>query len=606
MARWRSRSLETVRRSFALLDRRSRRLFALAATAQALTAALDLVAIILVGLVVAGASTVALGAPSGAVYGLILELVPTTPEGIIGFAALAGLILVLKSVLSLFLTRRTYQFLVNRSALVSSFLADDVLSLPLLEVQRRASQQLAQALTSGVNAATVTTLGPLSMIISEAALTTFLLAGLTAVDPIVALFTVTFFGLVAVLLQLSLGRWAHRIGAQGAQAEIGSITALQHALRAYRELVVAHRRGLFVQRFEHLRWRSASVTADYFILSQAGKYVFEVALVLGAGALVVILATTRSIESAVLALTVFLLVATRMFPSILRMQGAFTQLRLSEGAATELFSLRDDLLAYRQSNPASSPVAAATEPFQAEVRLENVTVRYPGANERALDNVSLHISSGESVAIVGATGAGKSTLADAILGVVRPLSGTVLLSGRVPQEAVALWPGRVAYVPQDVAVLSGTVRENVALGFPDDQINDSDVWAGLERAHLAAFLAGSRDGLDTVVGEHGVRLSGGQRQRLGIARALFTRPKLLVMDEATSALDAETERDITRTLEDISGEITTVVIAHRLATVQNCSLVVYLDGGRVLSTGTFDDVRQAVPAFDRQARLLGL
>jgi ABC-type multidrug transport system fused ATPase/permease subunit len=235
-----------------------------------------------------------------------------------------------------------------------------------------------------------------------------------------------------------------------------------------------------------------------------------------------------------------------------------------------------------------------------------VTVRFPGANECALDRVSLQITTGESVAIVGATGAGKSTLADVILGVLRPVSGTVRLSGLAPEEAVARWPGRVAYVPQDVAVLSGTVRENVALGFPDDRIEDSEVWAALERAHLAAFLVDSRNGLDTVVGEHGVRLSGGQRQRLGIARALFTHPDLLVLDEATSALDAETERDITRTLQDIRGKATTVVIAHRLATVRNCSLVVYLEKGRIVSTGTFDEVLRAVPALERQARLLGL
>jgi ABC-type multidrug transport system fused ATPase/permease subunit len=307
-----------------------------------------------------------------------------------------------------------------------------------------------------------------------------------------------------------------------------------------------------------------------------------------------------------LALTVFLLVATRVFPSILRLQGAFTQVRLSEGAATELFSLVDDLDDYLQAHPSIPPSTATNEPFHSGVTLKDVTVRFPGANECALDRVSLQITTGESVAIVGATGAGKSTLADVILGVLRPVSGTVRLSGLAPEEAVARWPGRVAYVPQDVAVLSGTVRENVALGFPDDRIEDSEVWAALERAHLAAFLVDSRNGLDTVVGEHGVRLSGGQRQRLGIARALFTHPDLLVLDEATSALDAETERDITRTLQDIRGKATTVVIAHRLATVRNCSLVVYLEKGRIVSTGTFDEVLRAVPALERQARLLGL
>jgi ABC-type bacteriocin/lantibiotic exporter with double-glycine peptidase domain len=207
---------------------------------------------------------------------------------------------------------------------------------------------------------------------------------------------------------------------------------------------------------------------------------------------------------------------------------------------------------------------------------------------------------------VGPTGAGKSTLADVILGIIRPASGTVQLSGLDPERAVVTWPGAIAYVPQDVAVLSGTVRENVALGYPDDQIDDDWVWEALEKAQLSTFLLELREGLDTVVGEHGVKLSGGQRQRLGIARALYTRPKLLVLDEATSALDAQTEQHISTTLEAVGSEVTRIVVAHRLATVRESSLVLFIDGGRLIAKGSFEEVRQRVPAFERQAHLLGL
>jgi len=155
-------------------------------------------------------------------------------------------------------------------------------------------------------------------------------------------------------------------------------------------------------------------------------------------------------------------------------------------------------------------------------------------------------------------------------------------------------------------MVEGTVRENVALGLPEQTIDDVRVVESLERAHLLSMLTMEREGLDTIVGEHGVKLSGGQRQRLGIARALYTRPKLLVLDEATSALDADTEHSIIETLRELSGSVTTITIAHRLATVQHCDQVAYLDRGRVLAIGTFEEVRRMVPKFDHQAGLLGL
>jgi len=154
--------------------------------------------------------------------------------------------------------------------------------------------------------------------------------------------------------------------------------------------------------------------------------------------------------------------------------------------------------------------------------------------------------------------------------------------------------------------LNGTIRDNVALGLPGEAVDDDAIWNALERAHLADMLRREREGLDTVVGEHGVRLSGGQRQRLGLARALYTRPRLMVLDEATSALDAETERAVTDALQELSGEVTLVIVAHRLATIRDCTQVLYIEEGTIRSKGTFDEVRAAQPNFDRQAQLLGL
>jgi ABC-type multidrug transport system fused ATPase/permease subunit len=182
----------------------------------------------------------------------------------------------------------------------------------------------------------------------------------------------------------------------------------------------------------------------------------------------------------------------------------------------------------------------------------------------------------------------------------------VTVSGISPGEAVQRWPGSVAYVPQDVTLTNETVRANVALGLPRELTDDQQVWEALRRANLEDYLRAQPEGLDAEIGERGLRLSGGQRQRLGIARALFTRPQLLVLDEATSALDAETEQSITHMLESLDEDVTTVIIAHRLSTIRNSDQVVYLDKGVAVAKGSFTEVCDRVPALQTQAELMGL
>jgi ABC-type bacteriocin/lantibiotic exporter with double-glycine peptidase domain len=192
------------------------------------------------------------------------------------------------------------------------------------------------------------------------------------------------------------------------------------------------------------------------------------------------------------------------------------------------------------------------------------------------------------------------------LGVIEPDEGQVLLSGLPPLLAVAKWPGAVSYVPQDVVINSGTIWENVSLGYPREEVTFELVMKALQVAHLDQFVAELPLGLEAQVGEHGAKISGGQRQRLGIARAMFTCPNLLVLDEATSSLDGITEVNITEAMQALRGSATIVMSAHRLSTIRNADMVVYLAGGRIMAQGSFDEVRRAIPDFDRQAGLLGL
>jgi ABC-type bacteriocin/lantibiotic exporter with double-glycine peptidase domain len=195
---------------------------------------------------------------------------------------------------------------------------------------------------------------------------------------------------------------------------------------------------------------------------------------------------------------------------------------------------------------------------------------------------------------------------DVLLGIIKPDSGTATISGAEAQESINLWPGALAYVPQNVVMLNGSIRENVCMGFEPNLNQDAKIDWALEIADLTNFVESLPNGLDSNIGDRGSSISGGQRQRLGIARALFTAPKLLVLDEATSALDGETELNISNAIQALKGEVTVVLIAHRLSTVREADIVLYLECGQVRGAGSFEQVREQVPDFDRQAQLMGL
>jgi ABC-type multidrug transport system fused ATPase/permease subunit len=605
------------RKAFALLDRRSQKILFLLVLIQMLLALLDLVGVVLFGLVAALAASAVSGDEPVAIE-RVLDFFSITSADQIGLAIVlassAGVIFISKSLLSFLLIRKTYRFLANRQAIISSRLAERLLARPLLEVQMRPSQETAYALTIGVNAATNGILGGAVIIIAEIAVLFVLASALLVINVGVALVTISFFAFIALTLNRALGKWAVNLGARASDTEIESLESVQNAIRTYREVTVSGRRGLIVDRFKSLRWQAASVQANLQIMNQISKYIFEIALVLGGAALALSQGLTQDPIAAVAVIAVFLAAASRVMPSLLRLQQAALGVKASAGIATPTFELSTQLVSLDNEvtrdldleRKIVSGIRDGFSDFVPSLILRNVTVRYPGANLDTVSDVNIVVNPGDSLALVGATGAGKSTIADLILGILVPDSGEILLGGLPPAVASKSWPGAVAYVPQDITVLKGTVRDNVALGLSIDLVDDERVWDALRRAHLDSVLKAQREGLDTLVGEHGVRMSGGQRQRLGLARALYTNPRLLVMDEATSALDAETESSISDALQELEGEVTLIVIAHRLATIKKLTKVAYIERGSVAAYGTFDFVRQTQPSFDRQAKLLGL
>lgn len=612
-----------VRKAVDLLPPGKRRLLFLAAGVQISLGILDLIGIALIGLVAAIA-----------VSGIGSAGIPSWAQGFLDQVGLGGLtisqlsvvlalaavtILVLKTVLSAVMSRRIIRFLANRQADVSVRLAREFLSRPLADVQRWTTPEAIYALGAGVGAATVALLGSAITIGSEVFLFTIVGITLLIYDPVLTVICIALFGLIVLLLHRVLGSWTARNAQVMTDASIDTLTAVSEALATYRESTVLNRRDLYVARYEGLvvRYAVSSSTASFIL--EIPKYVLEAALYLGILMLAVVQFLTKDWTSAASTVALFLAAGSRIIPALLRLQGAGITIQNAAVQAQPTFFMADYLTRTRaEGHEEVGPearmtaarihahVATGYPDFDADVRVENVSLIYSDALEPALVDASFTAPTGTSVALVGSTGAGKSTLADVVLGVMHPHAGSVTISGLAPREAIDRWPGAISYVPQAVALVAGSVRENVALGLPGDAIDDDLVWDALRRAHLDDFLVDNREGLDTKIGERGFRLSGGQRQRLGIARALYTRPKLLVLDEATSALDAETEQSIIRTLQELEGEVTTITVAHRLATVRYADQVLYLEDGRIAARGTFDEVRGQVADFDRQATLLGL
>ena len=282
-------------------------------------------------------------------------------------------------------------------------------------------------------------------------------------------------------------------------------------------------------------------------------------------------------------MALFAMAAFRLMPSITKVLALITTIKYSQPALkVVLEDLNRDSELYQPSTD-DIKIAPGEKAFERAIELKGVSFRYPNQKEYAVMDISLTIPIGKSVAIIGESGAGKTTLVDLLLGLFEPEKGQVAVDGVDLQELLTLWQQKVGYIPQHIFLSDDTIRNNVAFGLAKDEIEDQEVWRALAQAQLKTFVENLPNKLDTMVGERGVRLSGGQRQRIGIARALYHHPEILFMDEATSALDQETEKEVMKAVDGLKGQKTFIIIAHRLTTIENCDIVFKLKNGRLHS-----------------------
>ena len=609
-----------VRQSFALLSTRARRRYSLIVAAQMATGLLDLLGVALIGLMglaatsaVSGDSTTLDTLPGLAGWE---EADPMQLAVILAVAAAVALLA--RSIAYGVLLRLNYRLLAQCQVEATSTLLARLMRRPLADIQAAGSQHMAYALMNGAGSAITGLLGSLSVILTDCALLVLLGVGLFVVSPAMTLAAGLYLGLVAVVVHFSLSRWSERNGAELGGSGVANMMAIQEGLGLHRELWTMGRLG---QRYELTRSSlevGARARGTQTLIGQIPRMIYDSALVIGALLLTAWQLRTSSLSEAMATLLVFLAAASRVLPSLMRVNSQLIQMRSYSGQGRQTYVLaaslqeapspgwREPSLEPLRATAADASAADAAPHAGAHVLLRGVSYTYPGTSEQVLSDVSLEALPGGSIAVVGPTGGGKSTLADVIVGLLVPGSGEVTIDGLPPLDMITARPGALAYVPQRVFLVDGSVRDNVTIDLDPALADDDRVWHALRQAHVSDVIAALPDGIDTRIGEHGLRLSGGQRQRLGLARALYSGPSLLVLDEATSALDAETEQAIASGLDALRGSVTVIVIAHRLAAVKGADRVVYLDKGRVAGAGSFEELVLESADFARQVDILSL
>ena len=570
----------------------------------------DLVAIAIVGVLGALAVSGVQSRGPGNRVSSVLQLIGIdnfdfrSQVAILGMSA--ALILITRTIFSVYFSRKILYFLSFKASALTSRLFTRAIQEPFLNIRTKSSQELLFALTTGVTTVTMGSLGSLAILISDFSLLVIMAFGLFILDPILAVSTLLVFGLISLVLFKLLNKRAQSLGEKNALLQVQSNTKVLEVLSSYREVLVSHRRANYSIQVSKTRYELAETIAELSFMPNISKYVIESAVVFGALTVAEVQFVLKDAANAVATLSVFLAAGARIAPAVMRIQQGAVSMKGSIGAATPTLNLIDELIKISDSPQEEQMLIVKHTGFVPSVNIKNVSLTYPNSLEPSLKNISIDIVPGSFVAFVGPSGSGKTSLVDVLLGVLNPTSGSIELSGKSPLDAFAKWPGAVSYLPQDIEIVNGSIKDNVCLGLNPRNVPEEFVWDAIEDAQLRSLVDSLPQGLDAQMGERGMKISGGQRQRLGIARALLSKPKLIVLDEATSALDGETEFKVTESLLKLKGQVTIVMIAHRLSTIRDADYIYYFENGIIAASGNFEALKSAHPRFAEQAELMGL
>lgn len=575
---------------------------------QTITAALDVFAILLLGIVTKAGLDYSQDKTASFPKTLVNRLNIEDVEFLSQAGTISIVIVVLfvaRTLISVLGNRKIFHYLADQASIASRQIVERMFkSQPQFMINRN-SQEFLYGITQGIDNLTLNYLGSATVLLSECFFLILILVVIFVVQPLTGIMALVIFACATLLIHNITSGKTKDIAAEFSNLQVLYNRRLLDTLLVYRELVLRQKQVSATNEIQFARSKALTLRARLIFLPALSKYLFELVVVIGGALIAIIQLSFSDTLAAISSVAVFLAAASRVLPSLIRAQGALMLVRQSEGHAEITLHQLEEL----ERQP-TFEFSKLLEPdnragFRASLSIKNLSFVYNNESDFRLQNINLEVKPGQFVAIVGESGSGKTTLVDLILGMLTPVSGRIEISKMTPWQAINYWPGKISYVPQDVAIIDGDITRNVTLEENCD-LPDSEILTALRKAHLEGDILKMPSGLRELVGERGIRLSGGQRQRLGIARALFTNPEMIIFDEATSSLDPMTERTVTDSIYGKKGKVTLIVVAHRLSTVKNADLVVLMDKGKLVAQGTFEEVRRISPKFDQQAKLVNL
>lgn len=524
--------------------------------------------------------------------------------GILWLVATICSLIILKSVAAVLLLWRTTRTFSGYELELGHRLFDGYIRSPWVERLKKNSADIVRATDGSVSTTISGFVLPASTLLGELMTSVTLVTVLAVTQPLIAAVTVVYLGTIGLLLYFVIARRVRQAGLVSLRYSLRSSRLITEMVGALKEVTLRNAATAVSAVVRENRRHSTRSRANAQFLGQIPRYALDAGIIGGFVLVGGIGYVTGGLAGATTAIALFGLAGFRMAPSLVRFQGILNQLNVSRPhVELVLREIRSAEAARAAAGSGRAELELPAEPR--ELTFDGVSFRYASDADLALEDITLSIPFGSTVSFVGASGAGKSTMVDLLLGLIEPTAGTIEIDDHALGDYTNSWRSRVAYVPQDVSLFDSTIAQNVALTWSNDY-DAERVCRALERAQLLDLVEGRLGGIEGRVGERGLALSGGQRQRLGIARALYADPLVLVMDEATSALDTATEAAVTSAIRSLRGSTTVVTVAHRLATIVDSDIVFFLSGGKLIAHGTFDELVKRVPEFATQAALAGL
>jgi ABC-type multidrug transport system fused ATPase/permease subunit len=518
-----------------------------------------------------------------------LAVVVSTSQIVLAGIAVLALVYMVKTAFLAYQSWSQSKFIFDVQAELSERLLRIYLGQPYVFHLERNSAQLLRNITAEVAQYGINAVGPFLSLIAELMVLLGLATLLLYIEPIGAIVVIAVLGVAGALFFIVIRARATTWGSQRQIHEGLRIQYLQQSLGAAKEVLLLGRAEEFLKRYSHSGRLSAKVGHFQHALQLLPRLWLELLGVLGLCSLILVMVLQgKAPQSIVPTLAVFATSAFRLIPSVNRVLGALQSLRYAGPAVSLLLDeLKLESPVEKLESQRVSKIGDSCEgKFTFEFSLDHIHYAYPGSNKESLMDISFSVKKGETVGIMGPSGAGKSTLVDIVIGLLLPTYGSLRIDGEDIGNNVRTWQSRIGYVPQTIFLTDDTLCANVAFGVPLEAIDEDRVRAALRSAQLEEFATGLPLGLETIVGERGVKLSGGQRQRIGIARALFNNPDVLVLDEATSALDMATEAELMKAVSVLKGLKTIIIVTHRFATIQDCDRIFYIENGKIVRTCT--------------------